>query len=368
MTMSAQSAPNHGSRARPVRPRLLYLAMYDLREQDAAPKVRIRLLGEALGRQAEVTWVSGGRRDRIRPTLAWLARRGMGSVDAVYVESPTSVVTPLDLALLAWARLRGRPVGIYFRDAYQMYRHDYPRARRRQLLADLAWRVSLPLLRAVASVRFAPTPGLARVLGLGPTAVPMPPGMDPTSPDLSAGPGPVVAYVGGTAAADGFDRLLAAMELVRETIPTARLRVVARVPRATTLPAWVELGPGTRDVLAERLRDARVCVIPRPITPYTDLAMPVKLMDYLGFGKPVVATAAVETAAFLGRWDCGVVVGDRPDELAEGIRRVLQEPGLAERLAVRARAVAGDPALTWDGRAEQLLASLVGEEETWSRP
>jgi glycosyltransferase involved in cell wall biosynthesis len=339
------------------RPRLLYLAMYDPSGQDSAPKVRIRLLGEALARRAAVETLTGTRLGRIRPILRWLPARGIGRVDAVYVESSTSTATPIDLAFLAWARLRGRPVGVYFRDAYQLYRHLYPRTRRRQLPADLVWRVTTPLLARVASVRYAPSRGLADALGLR-DAVILPPGTEPDAPRLPVGAGPLVAYVGGVAAADGFDRLLAAMELVRSDVPDARLRVVGRSP-AAGLPAWTEVRPGSRAELPERLADARVCVVPRPINPYTDLAMPVKVMDYLSLGRPVVATAATETSSFLAGTGAALLVADDPSALAAAIVRVLAEPGLAERMAAAAASLATRADVTWDGRAGSLLSTLL---------
>ncbi len=339
------------------RPRLLYLAMYEPAGQDSAPKVRIRLLGEALARQADVETVSGNRIGRIRPILRWLRDPGMGAVDAVYVESSTSTSTPVDLAFLAWARLRGRPVGVYFRDAYQLYRHLYPRSRPRQLVADLAWRVTNPLLAAVASVRFAPSRGLADALGLR-DAIVLPPGTEPGLPRPALGSAPVVGYVGGVAAADGFDRLLVAMEQVRIILPEATLRVVGR-PAARSLPAWVEIRPGSRVELSERLAGVRVCVVPRPINAYTDLAMPVKVMDYLSLGRPIVATAAGETAAFLRDSGAALLVPDDPGSLADALVRVLAEPGLAERMADAASALACRPDVTWDGRARSLLAALL---------
>jgi glycosyltransferase involved in cell wall biosynthesis len=346
-----------GRRTGDERPRLLYLAMYDPAGQDSAPKVRIRLLGEALARQCDVESLAGGRLARVGLCARWLLGGGMGRVDAVYVESSTSTATPIDLAFLAWARLRGRPVGVYFRDAYQLYRHLYPRTRRRHLLADLAWRVATPLLASVASSRFAPSPGLAAALHLR-HAIFLPPGTEPDAPHDPVGSAPIVAYVGATGAADGFDRLLVAMELVRRTVPDARLRFVGRVtPR--DLPGWVEARPGSRDELAERLAGARVCVVPRPLNPYTDLAMPVKIVDYLSLGRPIVATRAHETAVFLEGTGAAILVDDTPEDIAGGLIRVLIEPGLAERMAAAALELACRPTNTWDGRAKEIVDALL---------
>ncbi|HEX2141699.1 MAG TPA: glycosyltransferase, partial [Candidatus Limnocylindria bacterium] len=256
------------------------------------------------------------------------------------------------------ARARGLPVGIYFRDAYQLFRDLYPLRGWRARLSDLAWRLTLGPMRTVASVHFVQSRDMASVLGLARPAL-LPPGTDPSAPDLGAGDGPVVAHVGAMNPADGFDRLLAAMEIVRRSVPDARLLAIGPPPAvAAALPDWVDVRRATRDELAPLLADARVCVIPRPITAYTHIVRPVKLSDYLAYGKPVVATDTREIRAVLEPTDAGLLVDDAPEAIAGGLLRVLREPGLAEELAARSRALATDASMTWDGRAADILRAL----------
>lgn len=336
---------------------MLYLAMYDPSSQDSAPKVRIRLLGEALARQADVETIAGDGAARASRYLRLLRAARWGGIEAVYIETSTSTGTLIDLAFMAWTRLRGRGVGVYFRDAYQLHRDLYPRMRRRQMLADLAWRLWMPLARSIASVRYAPTASLGEVLGLR-DVVSLPPGTDPTLMAVEPSPEPVVTYVGSTAAQVGFELLVGAMALVRQAVPGAVLRAVARPP-GHELPDWIEIHPGSRTRALAEIAKARVTVLPLPINRYTDLSLAVKLMDYLSLGKPIVATATRETAAFLGHTGAALLVPDNPTALADAIIRVLTEPGLAERMAEAAATFARRPDVTWDGRARSLLAALL---------
>jgi glycosyltransferase involved in cell wall biosynthesis len=218
-------------------------------------------------------------------------------------------------------------------------------------------------MRRLATQRFVPSAGLARVLGIGDPIL-LPSGADPGAPDLGVGAEPVVAYVGSLGWADGFDRLLAAMAIVRDRVPAARLRVIgplAQARRLAELPDWVELRQAARNALPDLLREARLCVIPRPITEYTDLAIPVKLLDYLSYGKPVVATAARETRAVLEASGAGILTGDSPAELAEGIRALLEDEDRAREMGRRARGFASSRDVTWDARARTVLSSLLPE-------
>lgn len=330
--------------------------MYDMAALDRAPTVRIEMMTRALAGRTHTERIDGGRFGRFCKAVAWLASGGPRRVGAVYVEAPTSSAMPTDLLFLAFMRLLGKPVGVYFRDAYQLFRDIYPRGSRRQIFSDALWRVTTPLLRAVATRRFAPSKGLAEALRLRDPVI-LPPGTDPSQPDLGAGADRIVAYVGGTSRADGFDLLLGAMAIVHERFPDARLDLVGPAP-AADLPYYVRSRRSVRDGLAEALRPARLCAIPRPINAYSNLAVPVKLWDYLSLGKPVVATAATETAEILSASGAGVATPDTAEGLAEGLLSLLGDAEEASRMAAAARAFACAPTSTWDDRARIVLETL----------
>ncbi|MEZ0240909.1 MAG: glycosyltransferase [Chloroflexota bacterium] len=341
--------------------RLLLYSMYDLDGPDRGPAVRIEQMRMALASRCQLSVVSGGRAGRVPRLLRWLARGGLGSIDGIYVEAASSFATPVDLAFLALARLRGLPVGVYFRDAYQLFRDEYPVTRGRERLLDWLWRRSHAPLQWVASQRYAPSAGLAIALGLE-SPVLLPPGTDPDLPFLGASPGQLVGYVGSLSRSDGVDLLVEAVTQVRQSHPGCGLRIVSPAePEAALLRlpwvTWVDAG---RAGLGAALGDVRVCVIPRRITPYTDLAVPLKLMDFLGFGKPIVATDCAETAALVGPGDAAILVRDDPRELAAAIVRVIADDALATRLAANARALAEAPATTWGARADTVLETLFG--------
>jgi len=336
--------------------RLLLYAMYDASVPGSAPRVRIGMLSKALAREVRLERIEGGRWQRLAqlPRLILHLRR----VDAVYVESATAAAMPWDLLALAMARAMGRPVGVYFRDAYQLFRGLYPVTGLRQRLSDATWRLTVALLRRLATVRFAPSAGLAAALRLE-GAVLLPPGTDPSAPDLGTGSVPLVAYVGAATSPLGVDRLLAAMELVRLEAPAVRLLMVSPAAPAQPLPEWVDLRVASRDELPALLAPAAACVLPLPINAYTNLARALRLTDFLSWGKPIVATATTESRALLEPTGAGLLVGDEPAAIAEGLLRVLRDDALAAGLATAARALAVAPGSTWGDRAALIVDRLV---------
>ena len=337
---------------------LLY-GMYGLSGMDRAPTVRIEMMTAALGRLVHTEQITGGRIGRFGAAVRWLACGGPRRTGAVYVESATTSAMPTDLAFLALMRLLGRPVGVYFRDAYQLFRDIHPRQRRRQIVSDLAWRISTPLLAHVATVRFVPSRGLAEALGFH-DAVLLPPGTDTAAPDLGIGEPDVVGAIVQVAPGTGFDSLLAAMELVREKRPSARLRLVTRTAdpdRLAALPEWVDAIESGREGLADALRPCRVCVLPLPVNAYTNLAVSVRLLDLIGYGKPVVATDTDESRRVIEASGAGTVCAATAQGLADAILPVLEGESLARRLAANARRYAVAPGSTWEARARLVIES-----------
>ncbi len=72
-----------------------------------------------------------------------------------------------------------------------------------------------------------------------------------------------------------------------------------------------------------------------------DVALPVKLLDSMAAGRPLVVTPRIETAAIVERTGSGIVTGgDAPADLADGFYRLLRDEKLAHRLGAAAREAA----------------------------
>jgi hypothetical protein len=268
-----------------------------------APLVRIRLMTAALSNRVHTEQITGGRFGRFGRALRWLASGGPRRVRAVYVEAPTTNAMPTDLLFLALMRLLRRPVGVYFRDAYQLHRDVYPRTSPRQIVTDWLWRITTPVLRGIANERFVQSPGMGRALGLK-RPIMLPPGTDTAVPNLGAGPATRVVYVGSAGPADG-------LVVIGRALSPERLAV---------LPPYVEFHQASRDELPDLLADARACVIPRRISAYASMVLPVKMWDYLSFGKPIVATSPTEADQILCQSGAAVLTSDTPEGLAEVLR------------------------------------------------
>jgi glycosyltransferase involved in cell wall biosynthesis len=105
------------------------------------------------------------------------------------------------------------------------------------------------------------------------------------------------------------------------------------------------------------IRDVDIFVVPAKDTVRMNYVAHLKIYEYMGLGRPVVATRlrSIEEEVEDGR--TGILVApDDPQSLAEGIQRLIQNPGLAKEIA--SRAFHQSVRYHWDQRAERIIAFI----------
>jgi glycosyl transferase family 1 len=343
------------------RPRLLLLSMYPLDAGRSGPTVRITNMRSSLQGMVQLDVVSGFRRSRAAALGRYFTSGGLRGLAGIYVESSTALPGLADIAFLAAARRRGIPVLTYIRDAYQLFPEYWtgntPKMR-------LGRRMFLPALRQLArasSVLAFPSQGLANAVSLGRGAILLPPGA-PEPITVARRPDANRLLVVGSLRFGvlGADLLIDAVDQVRTNGHTVDLVCVCRPgdeppgPR----PSWMHLERTGGAGIHALLPGVFATVIPRRRSPYNDFAVPVKVMDYMSYGRPMLVTDCTETARIVRTAGSGLVVADTAAALADGIAGLFTEtPERLERYAEAARAAA--IANSWNSRAAAVVATLL---------
>lgn len=164
---------------------------------------------------------------------------------------------------------------------------------------------------------------------------------------------PVVGMVSGATPGRGIETLIEAARLLRQDEPTLRLLLwlvaadevgeayLAALRRGAEGDPWVELDSVDQVSLTEQLGRTTVLVVPHPANDYMDVAVPVKLLDSMAAGRPVVVTPRAEMRRIVEDNHAGrVASGDDAQALADAIRPLLRDPALAARLGANGRAAA----------------------------
>jgi glycosyltransferase involved in cell wall biosynthesis len=335
--------------------------MYPLDRGMWGPIVRISHLRTALAELVDLDVVSGYRSAR-RLALARYAVSGrLRGIDGIYVENSSNLPSETDLAFLALARSLGVPVLTYVRDAQYLFEEYYVADSMKRRVARAAFPAAMNALRAVSTRVAYPSRGLAAAVGdrsaeplLLPPGSPAPFGVE-RNPNASA-----LLFVGGMRHhVHGLDLLVDAIERVRAAGHDPSVISVSRPGEEPTAPRpdWLRVEHGDEATIRAVLPEILATIQPRRCSPYNEIAVPIKVMEYLAYERPLIVTDCLEQAAIVREADAGLVVADSVDGLADGIRAVLEAPpSQLERWSANARAAAR--ANAWSERARQIVATI----------
>lgn len=336
--------------------------------------VRMRKAFESLGyRVSEVSGPAAQRRRQIA-ALRKEIREG-ATFDLLYSEAstmPTAITEThhlpthpfLDLAFLRFARRRGIPVGVFYRDIYWQF-EEYSRSVNPvvALGTRFLYRSDLRAYRSAVDRIFLPSMKMAEYLPSENAAqsTALPPGAEivdgtPPAGDLT------VLFVGGLGAYYRMQEAVLGVELSEG----AKLTVCTRADQwqASAEDYEAVLGNATTVVhrsgaeLEELYANSHIGSLFMEPIEYREFAAPMKLYEYLGHGKPVIATEGTLAGEFVRENGIGWVLPYRAEALTELLNRLQRHPDELAAVSARVREVRLDH--TWEARARQAAQALTG--------
>lgn len=187
-----------------------------------------------------------------------------------------------------------------------------------------------------------------------------------------------VAYVGGLAAYHNVDGMIEAMRRLPEALG-ARLslggdfRDPAAEARARAQPGADRVdfeGWADRDKVLSILGRARVGLVVYLPTENVRRSDPIKFLEMMAAGLPLVATDVPRWRDLVSRYDCGVLVDAAdPEAIAQAIEGLLSDPARAEAMGRRGReAVLRDHEWAVDEARLLALYARLTQRAIQSRP
>jgi glycosyltransferase involved in cell wall biosynthesis len=345
--------------------RVIFLKMYAVDRMNRAPAVRAYNIRRALAEFAEVDFICGERRERRQAIRQYLKSDRARGAAGLYVEASTSWCTVEDLQLMAACRRAGIPVAIWIPDAHPLYpietMVDAGVPFYKRFGSSILWRLSMRgYFRTSDAIGFQ-SESFAALFRLPPTVrrFVLPPGAHPVATTPVTAEATALLYAGnGRPPRYGIDILIDGAKLARRDIPQLHVTLVCPPqdsPIPSRLPAWITLKHLQAFEIPDEMPGARAVVIPFRAVAYHHLLLPVKLMDYLAYGRPMLVTRCREIARFVEENQVGLVVDDNPESMADGIRRLftadLDELNRMGQNALRAMREKH----SWRHRAQQIL-------------
>lgn len=179
---------------------------------------------------------------------------------------------------------------------------------------------------------------------------------------------PVILYLGGINKERGLEVILEAMPLVREKHPDAICKLVGPIDlggiseRFVPMESWLErgnvqvLGKVPYSQVPEIMRNAHIALVPLLPTLNYQKAIPVKLIEYMAAGLPVVGSRFGYIEQILKEDDCGRLAepGD-PQSLAKEICALIENPTQALNYAQNGWDAFHNK-YSWESEEKKLLA------------
>lgn len=303
---------------------------------------------------------------------------GGGKVDFLYSESstiPPSITEPthlpphffLDDQIFRFCKRHGIPAGVFYRDIYWKF-------------PDYVERVGKPLATAMrvlykAELRsyvrncsrvFLPSLPMARFLPeLARTPVStLPPGGEIKNQPASQS-GVSILYVGGLGVHYRLHNLVAAVaqvEGIHLTICAEKSRWEGVREEYSQVPhERITIAHASGEGLDTLYQQSTICSVAVEPLPYWEFASPVKLYEYIGRGKPIIATDGTLPAKVVSDAAIGWTTDNSIDELAAMLTRLRDNPAEIERATQACLTIR--PQHSWQARARQVADELMTNEE-----
>ncbi|HEY6512499.1 MAG TPA: hypothetical protein VI032_10995 [Burkholderiaceae bacterium] len=325
----------------------------------------------------EVDSVCGHSRERARAAAEVDARLRRGErYSFVYAESCTepTLLTDrhhlplrpwLDFGLFARLKAHGVPIGLFYRDIYWRFPNYAPAlAAWKRGVARLFYRYDLLQYRRLLDRLYLPSLEMARhVPWFDPARMAaLPPGVIERSPPPRARSGTLkLLYVGGMGPhyrMHELFRAVAGLEGVMLTVCTRPAEwEAARSEYPLPDSGRIRIVHKSGADLVPLLDDADLCMLCVEPHPYWAFAAPLKLYEYVGSQRPVVASRGTLAAQFVEQQGIGWTVDYAADAIARLLQSIRDSPALLEARIEAARRIA--PQHTWLARARQVAADLT---------
>lgn len=189
----------------------------------------------------------------------------------------------------------------------------------------------------------------------------------------------VIMYHGSIVERNGLDLAVEALSRVKETVPSAELRVYG--PSTAFLERVMEnartkglndsiryLGPRRLEELVGEIEGCDVGVIPNHRNSFTEINTPTRIFEYLSLGKPVIAPRTPGIQDYFNEESLLFFEPGDPESLARSMEYAFREPARLGEIARRGQEVYGEH--NWVKEKQQLIGivgNLLGKQLAGNR-
>ncbi len=181
-----------------------------------------------------------------------------------------------------------------------------------------------------------------------------------------------IVYHGTIARRLGLDQAMLAFEKIAESCPGARLEIFGTGDAADDLEAQIAASNSKERIhfsnemfrvesITQMIQGAAVGIVPNRRDAATEFMLPVKLLEYVFLGIPVIAPRLRTIQYYFAEDQLAYYDPGNIDELADCIRRLYQHPGEREDLA--RKSCEFENRFNWETLKEELYKVVDGDRK-----
>ncbi|EKO3697822.1 glycosyltransferase family 1 protein [Vibrio metschnikovii] len=299
--------------------------------------------------------------------------------DFVYSESstmPTALTDPhhlplnplLDWRFFSFCKKNDIPVGLFYRDIYWLF-DNYGKGLNpiKSTVAKLAYRYDLWLYEKTLMKLYLPSVEMGKYVPISRTSMfsALPPGHNYTGivqkgvPDFSKRPLKLF-YVGGMSEHYQLHVLFKAvcnLPKIELTVCTRKAEWLAVQNEYPPLPSNISVVHLSGKAMEAELKVCDIAILFVKPQEYREFASPVKLYEYLGFQKPILASEGTLAGQFVKDNGIGWSVPYDIKGVTEKLEALISNPSLFA--VVYENLLRVTPNHTWQARAQQVIKDLT---------
>lgn len=326
--------------------KILYITYIDFGDYSSGSQVRPQKMYEAflnLGHDVKLLQCQQNRRkerkEAVKCIKEWLKDN---QPDLCYIESPSGPIFNLfDLNLIKLISNKDIPIGFFYRDAYWMlldsqYKGNFIK----ESIISILNKLEIYYLKKYVSILYMPTRSLANIfnnrLGYGFIDI-LPPACDKNNVKRhynNESAIPVALYIGGISDMYGSNMLYNTFCELNKTRIICKLILITRENEFNRyfnemekkeFQKWAEIHHLSGDDLIPYYQKADFALITLRKNQYQNIALPIKLFQYLSFKIPIVATSVDEVRNIVEGNSVGIICEDNESDMQNAIRTMIEE-------------------------------------------
>jgi glycosyltransferase involved in cell wall biosynthesis len=365
---------------------LIYYPFSLTEKANSGSKVRPKKILEAFNQFAsskgfDIYVITGTSRERSDQFESLLQEGKLDRLMYCYVEDqtiPLWLTDPghkpqkpfIDRKIFKFLKEKDVSIGIFYRDVYWKFDELYPLKGIKKAIMKKIYRWEEKFYEKYGTIMFLPSDAMGKYVDINLPKVALPPGGE--DHDIQLGTKKMNGlkngiYVGGiNNEAYGLPLLLKSLKKINQATQRVNLVVVCRKEELEHIDGELKKDMEEQNVKVLHLSGEKLnqeylncdfAFIPRYKTIYNDFSVPVKLVEYLSNGLPIVATNCDAQANFINTGEYGVICKDETDSMEQAIEAMIMN---SDKYRENIRSTFSDKH-SWNSRVEHIHELLTKE-------